>query len=189
MKARRVEHELDYVVGPGIVVRIEAQVTGQARAFMLDGCKFRIRTVRIVTQTLQGMRVVRAYKQEAHEEERASIAINRALEFTMRGMRARARPEPDPADHRAFQPRFHGRRDLVNRVSLGHGLRRALFARLRGAASQAARAVMFACCRSCHGASGGGMKSFRQLTKFCKRRRDGNRKTATFLEISSGYSI
>ncbi len=48
----------------------------------------------LVTQTLQGMRVVRAYKQEAQEEERASKAINRALEFTMRGMRARALSSP-----------------------------------------------------------------------------------------------
>jgi subfamily B ATP-binding cassette protein MsbA len=48
----------------------------------------------LVTQTLQGMRVVRAYKQEAQEEKRASQAINRALEFTMRGMRARALSSP-----------------------------------------------------------------------------------------------
>jgi subfamily B ATP-binding cassette protein MsbA len=48
----------------------------------------------LVTQTLQGMRVVRAYKQEAQEEQRASQAINRALEFTMRGMRARALSSP-----------------------------------------------------------------------------------------------
>ncbi|WP_108681521.1 ABC transporter ATP-binding protein [Methyloceanibacter sp. wino2] len=48
----------------------------------------------LVTQTLQGMRVVRAYKQEAQEEARASAAINRALEFTMRGMRARALSSP-----------------------------------------------------------------------------------------------
>ncbi|BAQ16432.1 ABC transporter ATP-binding protein [Methyloceanibacter caenitepidi] len=48
----------------------------------------------LVTQTLQGMRVVRAYKQEAQEEQRASLAINRALEFTMRGMRARALSSP-----------------------------------------------------------------------------------------------
>ncbi|MEM7191474.1 MAG: ABC transporter ATP-binding protein [Pseudomonadota bacterium] len=48
----------------------------------------------LVTQTLQGMRVVRAYKQEAQEEERASKAVNRALEYTMRGMRARALSSP-----------------------------------------------------------------------------------------------
>ena len=48
----------------------------------------------LVTQTLRGMRVVRAYKQEAQEEERASSAIDRALEFTMRGTRARAASSP-----------------------------------------------------------------------------------------------
>ena len=48
----------------------------------------------LVTQTLQGMRVVRAYKQEAKEEKRASEAVNRALEYTMRGMRARALSSP-----------------------------------------------------------------------------------------------
>ena len=48
----------------------------------------------LVSQTLQGMRVVRAYKQEAQEEERAAAAINRALEYTMRGMRARAMSSP-----------------------------------------------------------------------------------------------
>lgn len=48
----------------------------------------------LVTQTLRGMRVVRAYKQEAQEEMRASNAIDRALEFTMRGTRARAASSP-----------------------------------------------------------------------------------------------
>ncbi len=48
----------------------------------------------LVSQTLRGMRVVRAYKQEAQEEMRASNAINRALEFTMRGTRARAASSP-----------------------------------------------------------------------------------------------
>jgi subfamily B ATP-binding cassette protein MsbA len=48
----------------------------------------------LVTQTLQGMRVVRAYRQEGKEEGRAEKAINRALEFTMRGTRARAASSP-----------------------------------------------------------------------------------------------
>ena len=48
----------------------------------------------LVTQTLRGMRVVRAYRQEIQEEERAASAINRALEFTMRGTRARALSSP-----------------------------------------------------------------------------------------------
>jgi subfamily B ATP-binding cassette protein MsbA len=48
----------------------------------------------LVTQTLRGMRVVRAYKQEAQEAARAEVATNRALEFTMRGLRARALSSP-----------------------------------------------------------------------------------------------
>lgn len=48
----------------------------------------------LVSQTLRGMRVVRAYKQEAQEEKRAASAINRTLEFTMRGTRARALSSP-----------------------------------------------------------------------------------------------
>jgi subfamily B ATP-binding cassette protein MsbA len=48
----------------------------------------------LVTQTLRGMRVVRAYQQEGQEENRAASAINRALEFTMRGTRARALSSP-----------------------------------------------------------------------------------------------
>jgi subfamily B ATP-binding cassette protein MsbA len=48
----------------------------------------------LITQTLRGMRVVRAYRQEEREETRAESAINRALEFTMRGTRARALSSP-----------------------------------------------------------------------------------------------
>ena len=48
----------------------------------------------LVTQTLRGMRVVRAYRQEGQEEQRAASAINRAMEFTMRGTRARALSSP-----------------------------------------------------------------------------------------------
>ena len=48
----------------------------------------------LVTQMLRGMRVVRAYRQESQEEKRAATAINRALEFTMRGTRARAASSP-----------------------------------------------------------------------------------------------
>jgi subfamily B ATP-binding cassette protein MsbA len=48
----------------------------------------------LITQTLRGMRVVRAYQQEGQEEKRAASAINRALEFTMRGTRARAMSSP-----------------------------------------------------------------------------------------------
>ncbi len=48
----------------------------------------------LITQTLRGMRVVRAYRQEQREEDRAASTINRALEFTMRGTRARALSSP-----------------------------------------------------------------------------------------------
>jgi ATP-binding cassette, subfamily B, bacterial MsbA len=48
----------------------------------------------LITQTLRGMRVVRAYRQEPREEARAAYTINRALEFTMRGTRARALSSP-----------------------------------------------------------------------------------------------
>jgi len=48
----------------------------------------------LITQTLRGMRVVRAYRQEPREEARAAHTINRALEFTMRGTRARALSSP-----------------------------------------------------------------------------------------------
>jgi subfamily B ATP-binding cassette protein MsbA len=48
----------------------------------------------LITQTLRGMRIVRAYRQEDREEARAATAINRALEFTMRGTRARALSSP-----------------------------------------------------------------------------------------------
>lgn len=48
----------------------------------------------LIAQTLRGMRIVRAYGQEEREEKRAASAINRALEFTMRGTRARAFSSP-----------------------------------------------------------------------------------------------
>jgi subfamily B ATP-binding cassette protein MsbA len=48
----------------------------------------------LISQTLRGIRIVRAYGQEEREKERAASAINRALEFTMRGTRARALSSP-----------------------------------------------------------------------------------------------
>ncbi len=48
----------------------------------------------LITQTLRGMRVVRAYRQEEREEARAASTINRALEFAMRSTRARAMSSP-----------------------------------------------------------------------------------------------
>jgi len=48
----------------------------------------------LISQTLSGIRIVRAYQQEDSEIRRATNAINRALEFTMRGARARAASGP-----------------------------------------------------------------------------------------------
>ncbi len=48
----------------------------------------------LISETLAGMRVVRAYRQEEAEVNRAAKAIDRALEFTMRGARARAASGP-----------------------------------------------------------------------------------------------
>ncbi len=48
----------------------------------------------LITQTLRGMRVVRAYQQERNEINRAAETIDRTLEFTMRGARARAASAP-----------------------------------------------------------------------------------------------
>jgi len=48
----------------------------------------------LITQTIRGIRVVRAYQQERTEINRAADTINRSLEFTMRGARARAASAP-----------------------------------------------------------------------------------------------
>lgn len=48
----------------------------------------------LISQTLRSIRVVRAYRQEERELKRARSVINRALEFTMRGARARAASSP-----------------------------------------------------------------------------------------------
>ncbi len=48
----------------------------------------------LITQTLRGMRIVRAYRQERKEINRAANAIDRTLEFTMRGTRARGASAP-----------------------------------------------------------------------------------------------
>ncbi len=49
---------------------------------------------KLISQTLRGTRIVRAYNQEQQEIERASDVINRTMEFTMRGERARALSGP-----------------------------------------------------------------------------------------------
>lgn len=48
----------------------------------------------LITQTLRGLRIVRAYGQEHKELKRASTVINNAMEYTMRGMRAQAISSP-----------------------------------------------------------------------------------------------
>ncbi len=48
----------------------------------------------LISQTLRSIRVVRAYGQEKQEIKRATGVINRAMEFTMRGARARALANP-----------------------------------------------------------------------------------------------
>jgi len=48
----------------------------------------------LISQTLRGLRIVRAYGQEKKELDRASNVINRAMEYTMRGTRAQALSSP-----------------------------------------------------------------------------------------------
>lgn len=48
----------------------------------------------IISETLTGIRVVKAYGQETHESTRAENAINRNLAFLMTGVRARAASAP-----------------------------------------------------------------------------------------------
>lgn len=48
----------------------------------------------LITQTLRGLRIVRAYGQEQKELNRATTVINNTLEYTMRGMRAQAISSP-----------------------------------------------------------------------------------------------
>ena len=78
----------------------------------------------LISQTLAGMRVVRAYRQEESEVGRASTAINRALEFTMRGARARAASGPvmEILVGLGFAGAiyFAGIRGITGAVSLGH---------------------------------------------------------------------
>ena len=48
----------------------------------------------LISQTLRSLRIVRAYGQEQKELNRAQAVINRAMEYTMRGTRARAISSP-----------------------------------------------------------------------------------------------
>ena len=78
----------------------------------------------LISQTLRGMRVVRAYRQEDREEKRASSAIQRALEFTMRGTRARALSSPSiellTGLGFALAIYFAGTRGIRGDLTLGH---------------------------------------------------------------------
>ena len=78
----------------------------------------------LITQTLRGMRVVRAYGQEDREEKRAASAINRALEFTMRGTRARALSSPSiellTGFGFALAIYFAGTKGIRGDLTLGH---------------------------------------------------------------------
>lgn len=78
----------------------------------------------LISQTIAGIPIVRAYGQEEREVERASRAINRALEFTMRGWRARAASAPFVeilvGIGFALLIYFAGVRGITGAVSLGH---------------------------------------------------------------------
>jgi len=98
----------------------------------------------LITQTLRGMRIVRAYRQENREEARASSAINRALEFTMRGTRARALSSPSmellTGLGFALAIYFAGTKGVRGDLTLGHfmGFMTAallIYAPLKGAAT------------------------------------------------------
>jgi len=98
----------------------------------------------LITQTLRGMRIVRAYRQEDREEARAASAINRALEFTMRGTRARAMSSPSiellTGFGFALAIYFAGTKGVRGDLTLGHfmGFMTAallIYAPLKGAAT------------------------------------------------------
>lgn len=78
----------------------------------------------LISQTISGLPIVRAYGQESHEISRATQAINRALEFTMRGWRARAASGPFVeiliGIGLALLIYFAGVRGVTGAVSLGH---------------------------------------------------------------------
>lgn len=77
----------------------------------------------LITQTLRATRIVRAYGQEQTEIERASNTIDRAMEFTMRGARARAISSPLVESLTgagfALAIYFAGTQGITGNVSLG----------------------------------------------------------------------
>lgn len=107
-----VENSLKVIFLVGVMLYMDLRLSGAILVFMPVGVlllrkqrrKMRKSTTKslqetgdlsaLISQTLQGMRIVRAYRQEESEIKRATRAINRALEFTMRGARARAASGP-----------------------------------------------------------------------------------------------
>jgi len=78
----------------------------------------------LISQTIAGSPIVRAYRQEDHEIARATTAINRTLEFTMRGARARAASGPIVeimvGIGFALLIYYAGVKGITGAVSLGH---------------------------------------------------------------------
>lgn len=78
----------------------------------------------LISQTLRSIRVVRAYGQEDLEITRATSVINRAMEFTMRGARARALANPiaELLTGIGFAGAIYyaGTQGLAGEISLGH---------------------------------------------------------------------
>ncbi len=77
-----------------------------------------------IAQTLRGIRIVRAYGQEEQEIARARRAINRAMEFTLRGARASALSSPAVEVLTglgfALAIYYAGTQGLAGRMTLGH---------------------------------------------------------------------
>ncbi|MCG8561673.1 MAG: ABC transporter ATP-binding protein/permease [Hyphomicrobiales bacterium] len=107
-----VENSLKVIFLVGVMLYMDLRLSGAVLVFMPIGViilgrqrrKMRKSTTKslqetgdlsaLISQTLQGMRIVRAYRQEEREIARATRTINRTLEFTMRGARARAASGP-----------------------------------------------------------------------------------------------
>ncbi len=137
-----VENSLKVVILVGVMMWMDLRFSGIILVFMPIGIillgrqrkKMRKSTTKslqetgdlsaLISQTLRGMRVVRAYRREDFEVARASKAINRTLEFTMRGARARAASGPAVevlvGCGFALAVYVVGQKGLTGAVSLGH---------------------------------------------------------------------
>ncbi len=137
-----VENSLKVVILIGVMMWMDLRFSGIILVFMPIGIillgrqrkKMRKSTTKslqetgdlsaLISQTLRGMRVVRAYRREDFEVARASKAINRTLEFTMRGARARAASGPAVevlvGCGFALAVYVVGQKGLTGAVSLGH---------------------------------------------------------------------